>query len=67
MSITEQELDQFMEIWKREVGTEITRDWAAMRAQQLIDLYVMLCQKLPGRGVVQGRRDIRDVTAPEEG
>lgn len=47
MSITEQELDQFIETWKREVGTGITPDWAAMKAQQLVDLYVTLCQKLP--------------------
>ena len=45
--IPEEDLRKFMEIWELEIGTKLTRDEAAAKAAQLIDLYAALSKKLP--------------------
>lgn len=47
MRITDETLDQFIELYKEEFGEEISRSEASEMAFRLITLYEALARKLP--------------------
>jgi hypothetical protein len=47
MQFTEDDLQEFMEIWREEFNEPITADDARQRASALLDLYVLLSSSGP--------------------
>lgn len=48
MQISKEDLDDFKRIYKDEFGEELTEDAASEMASDLLDLYELLMQPLPG-------------------
>jgi hypothetical protein len=47
MQLTEDDLEEFMEIWREEFNEPITAEDASQRATALLDLYVILSSPGP--------------------
>ena len=50
-SLSEADIQEFTEIWKREFGETLTPDQASFEARQLMELYGLLYQRLPREAI----------------
>jgi len=53
MDIPDKDIDAFIAIWKKEIGTTLSRDEAKSRASRLLDLMLRLAQPLPSERAEQ--------------
>jgi hypothetical protein len=47
MKVSDERIDEFIELWERAFGERITRGEAVSKARQLIELYRVMSQELP--------------------
>lgn len=44
MQLSNEALAEFVELWRQEFGEELSRDEARIRAERLLDFYLLLAQ-----------------------
>ena len=48
MSLSDDDIQAFADIWKLQFGEELTPEQARIEAQRLVDFYAALAEPLPG-------------------
>ena len=54
MNLSKKAIEEFEEIWRKEIGTEIPDEEVQALAQDLLSLFKLICRPLPQR---EGRKE----------